>query len=125
MGRRKKGITRSDRFWEKVNKDGPIMPGMETPCYVWTGSLFPDGYGGFWDGSCRKASQVGYELQAGPIPDGLHVLHKCNNRPCVRGDHLYTGTNKQNMADRSAAGNTPRFFGPENGRWKDGRRANN
>lgn len=43
----------------------------------------------------------------GPIPDGLHILHKCNNASCVNPDHLYAGTHSDNMQDRIRCGHDP------------------
>jgi len=94
----------SERFWNKVRK----IPGINS-CWIWTGSTDSDGYGRMTNtpGSETKtigAHQVGFELQNGPIPKGMKVLHSCDNPPCVRGKHLFLGTQKDNAADRDAKG---------------------
>jgi len=49
-----------------------------------------------------QASHVAYELMVGPIPPGLHVLHRCDNPPCVNPVHLFLGTNLDNIKDKMA-----------------------
>ena len=67
---------------------------------MWTGSLNNHGYGGFWDGkSWIKAHRFSYELN-NYIPKNLHILHKCDVRNCVRPDHLFLGSNKDNVIDK-------------------------
>lgn len=51
---------------------------------------------------------MAYELEFGPIPDGLFVLHRCDNRRCVRGDHLFLGTCQDNHDDARAKGRIPK-----------------
>jgi hypothetical protein len=85
-----------DRFWEKVNKLQP------SECWEWQGSSNHDGYGIFLRERGTKqvrAHRVAWELEKGPIPDGLCVLHKCDNRSCCNPGHLFLGTKKQNMED--------------------------
>lgn len=89
-----KCLSQSDiaRFWKKVikNSDG---------CWEWAASHI-GGYGTF---SIKEKSvyahRVAFIIQNGPIPDGLVVCHKCDNKGCVRGDHLFSGTFKQNTED--------------------------
>ena len=86
-------------FWSLVDKD--------EGCWVWKGNRFISGKGSFWDrrqGKARLAHRVAWELAKGPIPDGLCVCHHCDNPPCVRPDHLFIGTQKDNMQDASRKG---------------------
>lgn len=84
----------SERFWQKVKKtDG---------CWLWIGSRDTNGYGRIGTGGktgLASAHRVSYELTNGQIPDGLHVLHSCDNPSCVRPDHLSLGTHTDNMRD--------------------------
>lgn len=97
----------AERFWAKVNKDGPIPAHVPElgPCWVWTAALHRRGYGWFrFNGTPTLAHRVSWELTNGPIPDGLQVLHKCDNKPCERPDHFFLGTDADNMADKTAKG---------------------
>jgi len=74
-------------------------------CWKWTGTVMDNGYGQAYD--IRVARQVlahrlSYELFIGPIPEGQEVMHSCDNRPCVRPDHLEIGSHKKNMEDAVA-----------------------
>ncbi len=82
-----------ERFWTKVEKyDG---------CWQWKASKNRDGYGKF---SINRndwvlAHRFSWELHYGPIPEGLKVLHKCDNPECTNPDHLFIGTNLDNSRD--------------------------
>jgi len=72
---------------------------------VWIGYRTNKGYGQFKyriDGVRRtaRAHRAAWEHANGPIPDGLHVLHTCDNPACVNIEHLYLGTNDDNIADK-------------------------
>ena len=89
------------RFWEKVNKNGPVVREDLGPCWVWLGKT-DDGYGRFKisiDGVSRAftASRIAYEIVEGLIPPGLSLDHLCRNRICVRPSHLEPVTNRVNV----------------------------
>jgi hypothetical protein len=87
-----------ERFLAKVIKS-------PEGCWQWAGGIYPSGYGSFWiDGQTRRANRVSYELFKGAIPEGLFVLHECDNPPCVNPDHLFLGTPLDNMQDKCAKG---------------------
>lgn len=74
-------------------------------CWLWDGPRFASGYGRASQGSRkRRAHRVAYELYVAPIPEGMHVLHRCDNPPCVNPDHLFLGTHLDNMKDMERKG---------------------
>lgn len=81
-----------DRFWAKVNKtDG---------CWLWTACTNWAGYGKFYDGnSLTAAHRYSYLLHNGQISDGQFVLHHCDTPACVRPDHLFIGSQQDNITD--------------------------
>jgi hypothetical protein len=91
-----------ERFWQKVRKS--------EGCWLWTGAVSFKGYGRVWaqeghGARTRKrkafpAHRVAVFLATGSDP-GLLVLHRCDNKRCVRPEHLYVGTNADNMRDAS------------------------
>lgn len=95
------------RFWAKVDPNGPIHPALGTRCWIWTGSKHPAGYGSIKLGpghGMQVSHRVAWELALGRVPDGLNVLHRCDNRPCVNPDHLFLGTQLDNARDMIAKG---------------------
>lgn len=103
-------MTLSQRFWKKVNKNGPVPDHTPElgPCWVWTASPhnYPHHYGTIKTSrhGCTCAHRVSWELHSGPIIGNLLVLHKCDNMKCVRPDHLFLGTQKDNMRDCQSKG---------------------
>lgn len=81
----------------------------ENGCRVWTRALFgAGGYGAFWlNGKTVVAHRVAFEIANGPIPEGLLVRHKCDNRPCVNPEHLELGTHADNANDAMVRGRKP------------------
>lgn len=81
----------------------------KTGCWIWQLSTDKNGYGITELNSKKEAAhRVYYKKYKGLVPDKLLVLHKCDNPPCVNPEHLFLGTQKQNIQD---AINKGRFYG--------------
>ena len=88
-----------------VDKTRPPVRDDLTPCWWWTGHCTGKGYGEFkWKGKNWGTHRASWTLHNGEIPEGMHVLHHCDNRKCVNPEHLYLGTNQQNVDDREIRG---------------------
>ncbi len=90
------------RFWPKVERHGP------DECWPWIGARNGAGYGHLGAGrqgeGTLAAHRVAFTLSLGPIPDGLCVLHRCDNPPCCNPAHLFLGTNGDNSRDMATKG---------------------
>jgi uncharacterized protein (DUF433 family) len=82
------------RFWKFVNVKGP------DDCWEWNGTIRGE-YGAFGttDGQIEMAHRVAWKLTNGPIPDGMDILHGCDNPPCCNPNHLHPGTTLENVTD--------------------------
>lgn len=85
----------ADRFWTKVKKT--------SSCWPWTAALNPSGYGMLSGGRKKdaplRAHRISWIIHMGQIPNGMHVLHRCDNRRCVNPSHLFLGSNLDNVRD--------------------------
>lgn len=92
------------RFWSRVDKRGE--------CWEWVRGKFPSGYGAFWiHGRQEYAHRLAYFSSTGQHPGPLEVRHTCDNRACVRPDHLVLGTHADNMRDMAERGRAARLSG--------------
>ena len=87
---------------ERLRKRLRVMP---SGCWEWQGHRNKDGYGTIWKGtSMALTHRALWEEVNGPIPEGLLVLHTCDNPPCCNPEHLFLGTQADNNADMVAKG---------------------
>lgn len=87
----------ADRFWEKVQKTDT--------CWTWGGSRHYRGYGFIRSGRTNVlAHRVAWELTNGSIPENMLVCHTCDNTSCVNPEHLFLGSQSDNMRDMTAKG---------------------
>ena len=94
----------NNRFWAKVNKQS------EQDCWEWTGHCLSSGYGWFAikSGISRGAHRVSALISGllDSLDSKMQVLHKCDNPKCVNPNHLFVGSNADNVADRVSKGRT-------------------
>ena len=105
-------MTFEERFWRKVDREGPIVAGMETRCWTWTGHRYTNGYGcvTLASGENRRrglAHRVAMQL-SGIEPGAMMVCHRCDNPPCCNPAHLFLGTAADNMRDCIVKGRASR-----------------
>lgn len=104
-GNNKRVSNTLDRFLQK------IAPIDKNGCMLWTGNQYWDGYGKFHireiqDGQpywkTVRAHRYAWELKNGPIPIGIYVCHKCDNPLCINVEHMFLGTQKDNLSDMAS-----------------------
>lgn len=101
------------RFWSKVNITS------DNGCWEWKNYRDNFGYGTiWWKGKPRLAHRVAYEISNGDIDNNLLVCHRCDNPKCCNPDHLFLGTNKDNVIDRNKKGRQARPKGESNSQSK-------
>ncbi len=102
-------FVKPERFWVRVNRAGT------DDCWEWQRSRNSCGYGTY---RSSQAHRYAWELTHGPIPEGLHVLHRCDNPPCCNPSHLFLGTAADNNADKETKGRGNHVRGEQVGREK-------
>jgi HNH endonuclease len=104
-----------EHFWSRVDKDGPMDTATGTPCWLWTGpTKWFGGYGRFRNDAVY-VHRFAYELLVGPIPDGLHLDHKCHRISECRGGpscHHRRCVNPAHLTPETKADNTRRGMAP-------------
>jgi hypothetical protein len=77
---------------------------LATGCWLWTASLTRDGYGKAWWGKSIRAHRLVWMLLRGPIDDEKKLLHRCDRPACCNPDHLFVGTQRENVEDMDRKG---------------------
>ena len=98
-----------ERIWDQKT----VTP---SGCWEWTGGRWPRGYGKVrhGPGAQLRVHCAAWALTNGPIPAGMSVLHRCDNPPCFNPEHLFLGTQRDNVHD---AINKGRMTRSDRGVW--------
>jgi predicted GIY-YIG superfamily endonuclease len=92
-------MSKVERLWRKVLKTDS--------CWLWEGAVNDKGYGLIGSGKTGKlvyVHRLAWELEHGPIPEGLELCHHCDTRRCVRTEHMFLGTHHENILDKAKKG---------------------
>lgn len=85
---------------DRENLENNVVPEPNTGCWLWLGGSSSTGYGNFHiNGKQTRAHKAYYEHFKDAVPEGLCVLHKCDTPSCVNPEHLFIGTNRDNILD--------------------------
>lgn len=108
-------VERETNFWASLNYS-------EFGCWNWKRCQDENGYGRFrWPGDrSHRSNRISWRLTRGAIPIGLFVCHKCDNPLCARPDHLFLGTQDENMKDMTSKQRSFSQLGSLNGHAKLG-----
>lgn len=100
------GVWSETFFWDGFNKVGE--------CHVWQRGSKGKGYGAAMgpDGIQDRTHRIVWRIKVGPIPEGMHVLHMCDNPSCGNIDHLFLGTNDDNVRDKVSKLRQARYLDP-------------
>lgn len=99
-------------FWSRVDRNGPVIRPELGPCWMWTGSKTPQGYGSlWWSGRGARAHRVAFFIEHGRWPEPM-ACHHCDNPGCVRASHLYEGNAYENAMDARVRGRMRTIHGP-------------
>ena len=110
----KKRQDEESRFWHLVNKNGPIPAHCPElgPCWEWQARRSKQGYGQFSQINPKKSTVLAhrwiFQKRHGLLPWEIAVCHKCDNPSCIRDEHLFAGTRKDNKRDSIIKNRVPR-----------------
>ena len=111
------GETRNNMMRKIINEKSVLDP--ETGCINWVGPFHYKGYGVLHkENKSYKVHRVSFEVNKGPVPDGMLVCHSCDNRKCVNPDHLWIGTDYDNVRDMMVKGRNKPTRGEANPKAK-------
>lgn len=101
----KRGIELLDKLYDNS------IPITECGCLIWLGGISKHGYGKIRFGdNVLFSNRASWIAHFGEIPNGLHVLHKCDIRCCIEPTHLFLGTNADNVRDKTLKLRTPHGY---------------
>jgi len=93
------------KFWAKIDRNGPIVSYVGTPCWIWQGARDTHGYGQLRiNRALTLVHRFSYELHYGPILENMAVCHSCDTRLCINPAHLWLGTKGDNVRDMEKKG---------------------